>query len=78
MIRRINSTLNAFQPLVTDGEVCAEVSVTGGDKKWQQMAAELEAWREAFNLEMARDFARQNTKQKSKQKQKQNQNEKSK
>ena len=78
MIRRINSTLNAVQPLVTDGEVCAEVSVTGGDKNWQQMTAELEAWREAFTLEMARDFAKQNSKQNSKQKSKQNQNEKSK
>ena len=60
--------MHADRLSVTDGEVCAEISVTGASDKvtqsedWKKISVEMEAWREAFTVQMAMDFAIQNTK----------------
>ena len=72
-MRRIDSAAYAVQPY--DGEVCEEVSVTGARKfrgnliktdNWKQVSVELEAWREAFTVQMTMDVAKQNIKQNTK------------
>ena len=61
--------MHADRLSANDGEVCVEVSVTGASDKviqsenWKKISVEMEAWREAFTVQMAMDFAIQNTKQ---------------